>query len=107
MMFVLLFMFQFSMVLRDRQNTYDVNSNLAPKQNDGKNVWKNEELDPASVGTSYRMDVICVCYSSSEMAEAGIRWFTYAKCDISKCSSMEKFNENDKNLPGMLILESE
>ena len=28
MMFVLLFLFQFSMVIRDSQNTYDINSNL-------------------------------------------------------------------------------
>lgn len=107
MMFVLLFLFQFSMVLRDRQNTYDVNSNLAPKQNDGKKVWKNEELDPASVGTTDRRYVLFVGDSSSDMAEAVSRWCTYAKWDISKCSSMEKFKENDKNLPGMLILESE
>lgn len=107
MMFVLLFLFQFSMVLRDRQNTYDVNSNLTPKQNDGKNVWKNEELDPASVGTTDRRYVLFVGDSSSDMAEAVSRWCTYAKWDISKCSSMEKFKENDKNLPGMLILESE
>lgn len=107
MMFVLLFLFQFSMVLRDRQNTYDVNSNLAPKQNDGKNVWKNEELDPASVGTTDRRYVLFVGDSSSDMAEAVSRWCTYAKWDISKCSSMERFKENDKNLPGMLILESE
>ena len=107
MMFVLLFLFQFSMVLRDRQNTYDVNSNLAPKQNDGKNVWKNEELDLASVGTTDRRYVLFVGDSSSDMAEAVSRWCTYAKWDISKCSSMEKFKENDKNLPGMLILESE
>ena len=107
MMFVLLFLFQFSMVLRDRQNTYDVNSNLAPKQNDGKNVWKNEELDPASVGTTNRRYVLFVGDSSSDMAETVSRWCTYAKWDISKCSSMEKFKENDKNLPGMLILESE
>ena len=107
MMFVLLFLFQFSMVLRDRQNTYDVNSNLAPKQNDGKNVWKNEELDPASVGTTDRRYVLFVGDSSSDMAEAVSRWCTYAKWDIAKCSSMEKFKENDKNLPGMLILESE
>ena len=107
MMFVLLFLFQFSMVLRDKQNTYDVNSNLAPKQNDGKNVWKNEELDPASVGTTDRRYVLFVGDSSSDMAEAVSRWCTYAKWDISKCSSMEKFKENDKNLPGMLILESE
>ena len=107
MMFVLLFLFQFSMVLRDRQNTYDVNSNLAPKQNDGKNVWKNEELDLASVGTTDRRYVLFVGDSSSDMAEAVSRWCTYAKWDIAKCSSMEKFKENDKNLPGMLILESE
>lgn len=107
MMFVLLFLFQFSMVLRDRQNTYDVNSNLAPKQNDGKNVWKNEEFDPASVGTTDRRYVLFVGDSSSDMAESVSRWCTYAKWDISKCSSMEKFKENDKNLPGMLILESE
>lgn len=107
MMFVLLFLFQFSMVLRDRQNTYDVNSNLAPKQNDGKNVWKNEELDPASVGTTDRRYVLFVGDSSSDMAEAVSRWCTYAKWDIAKCSSMEKFKENNKNLPGMLILESE
>ena len=107
MMFVLLFLFQFSMVLRDRQNTYDVNSNLAPKQNDGKNVWKNEELDPASVGTTDRRYVLFVGDSSSDMAEAVSRWCTYAKWDIAKCRSMEKFKENDKNLPGMLILESE
>ena len=74
MMFVLLFLFQFSMVLRDRQNTYDVNSNLASKQNDGKNVWKNEELDPASVGTTDRRYVLFVGDSSSDMAEAVSRW---------------------------------
>ncbi len=107
MIFVLLFLFQFSMVLRDRQNTYDVNSNLAPKQNDGKNVWKNEELDLASVGTTDRRYVLFVGDSSSGMAEAVSRWCTYAKWDIAKCSSMEKFKENDKNLPGILILESE
>lgn len=45
--------------------------------------------------------------SSSDMAEAVSRWCTYAKWDISKCSSMEKFKESDKKLPGMLILESE
>ena len=32
MMFVLLFLFQFSMVIRDRQNTYDVNSNFTTRQ---------------------------------------------------------------------------
>ena len=44
MMFVLLFLFQFSMVIRDRQNTYDVNSNFTTRQKDGKNVSENENI---------------------------------------------------------------
>ena len=56
---------------------------------------------------SERNYVLFVGDSSSDMAEAVSRWCTYAKWDIAKCSSMEKFKENDKNLPGMLILESE
>ena len=107
MMFVLLFMFQFSMVLRDRQNTYDVNSNLAPKQNDGKNVWKNEELDPASVGTTDRRYVLFVGDASSKMATTVGRWAVYAKWDMAQCRNLEEYQENDQTLPDMLILESE
>ena len=40
MMFVLLFLFQFSMVLRDRQNAYNVNSNLTAREADGENAWE-------------------------------------------------------------------
>ena len=54
MMFVLLFLFQFSMVIRDRQNTYDVNSNFTTRQKDGKNVWKNKQIDPVAVRTTDR-----------------------------------------------------
>ena len=32
MMFVLFFLFQFSMVLRDSKNTYDINSSLTEKR---------------------------------------------------------------------------
>lgn len=36
MMLVLLVLFQFSMVLRDRQNTYDTNANLSQRVSDGE-----------------------------------------------------------------------
>ena len=39
MMFVLFFLFQFSMVLRDSKNTYDINSSLTEKKADGRNRW--------------------------------------------------------------------
>lgn len=107
MMFVLLFLFQFSMVLRDRQNTYDVNSNLTAKQNDGKNVWENKEIDPTSSSASERSYALFVGDTSSDMAVAVSRWCTYAKWDIAKVKSLDEFKVNEKTLPGMMVLESE
>lgn len=42
MMLVLLVLFQFSMVLRDRQNTYDTNANLSQRVSDGEEAWSQE-----------------------------------------------------------------
>ena len=106
-MFVLLFLFQFSMVIRDRQNTYDVNSNFTARQKDGKNVWKNKQIDPVAVRTTDRRYALFVGDSSSDMATAVSRWCIYAKWDMAQCRNLEDYQENDKALPGMLILESE
>lgn len=107
MMFVLLFLFQFSMVLRDRQNTYDVNSNYTAKQKDGENVWKNKQIDPAAVDKTDRSYVLFVGNASSDMATAVNRWSVYAKWDMAQCRNLEDYQENDQALPDMLILESE
>ena len=107
MMFVLLFLFQFSMVLRDRQNTYDVNSNYTVKQKDGENVWKNKQIDPATVDKTDRSYVLFVGDASSKMATTVGRWAVYAKWDMAQCRNLEEYQENNQTLPDMLILESE
>ena len=107
MMFVLLFLFQFSMVIRDRQNTYDVNSNYTAKQKDGENVWKNKQIDPVTVKTTDRSYVLFIGNASSDMATAVSRWSVYAKWDMAQCENLEDYQENDQALPDMLILESE
>ena len=43
----------------------------------------------------------------SDMATAVSRWCIYAKWDMAQCRNLEDYQENDKALPGMLILESE
>ena len=106
-MFVLLFLFQFSMVLRDRQNTYDVNSNYTVKQKDGENVWKNKQIDPATVDKTDRSYVLFVGDASSKMATTVGRWAVYAKWDMAQCRNLEEYQENNQTLPDMLILESE
>ena len=107
MMFVLLFLFQFSMVIRDSQNTYDINSNLTEKQADGNNVWENKQITPASINNMDRSYALFVGDNTSDMAEAVSRWCIYAKWNMAQCSSLEEYEENDQTLPGMLILESE
>ena len=107
MMFVLLFLFQFSMVIRDRQNTYDINSNLTARGADGKDAWQKQQLDMDSLTQTDRKYVIFVGNASGEMAEAVDRWCTYAKWNFARCSSVDEVQEDAEILPGMLILESE
>lgn len=107
MMFVLLFLFQFSMVVRDRQNTYDINSNLTARSSDGENAWQKEQIDLTSLAETDRKYVLFVGDASGEMARAADRWCTYAKWNLATCSSMDEVQEESETLPGMLILESE
>ncbi|MBC8571904.1 DUF2194 domain-containing protein [Jingyaoa shaoxingensis] len=107
MMFVLLFLFQFSMVIRDRQNTYDINSNLTAREVDGKDAWQKQQLDMDSLTQTDRKYVLFVGNASGEMAEAVDRWCTYAKWNFARCSSVDEVQEDAEILPGMLILESE
>ena len=95
------------MVIRDRQNTYDVNSNYTAKQKDGENVWKNKQIDPVTVKTTDRSYVLFIGNASSDMATAVSRWSVYAKWDMAQCENLEDYQENDQALPDMLILESE
>lgn len=107
MMFVLLFLFQFSMVIRDRQNTYDVNSNLTARTADGKNAWEKQKIDLTAKIETDRNYVLFLGDASGEMAQAVERWCDYAKWDFAQYSSMDKFTQKLEKMPGMLILESE
>ena len=107
MMFVLLFLFQFSMVLRDRQNTYDVNSNLTARTADGKNAWEKQKLDLTAKIETDRNYVLFVGDAYGAMAQSVERWCDYAKWDFAQCNFMDEFTQKLEKLPGMLILESE
>ena len=106
MMFVLFFLFQFSMVLRDSKNTYDINSSLTEKKADGENQWTPSDSNSTTVigaGSS----VVFVGNKAGDMGTAVIRWCTYAKRKLISCKSVSTYKSDDKNLPEMMILESE
>lgn len=102
MMFVLFFLFQFSMVLRDSKNTYDINSSLTEKKADGENQWT-----PFDSVTGADSSVVFVGNEDGDMGTAVSRWCTYAKRKLISCKSVSTYKSDDKNLPEMMILESE
>lgn len=102
MMFVLFFLFQFSMVLRDSKNTYDINSSLTKKKADGENQWT-----PSDSVTGADSSVVFVGNKAGNMGTAVSRWCTYAKRKLISCKSVSTYKSDDKNLPEMMILESE
>lgn len=102
MMFVLFFLFQFSMVIRDSKNIYDVNSSLTEKKTDGENQWT-----PFDSATGSDSSVVFVGNEDGDMGTAVSRWCTYAKRKLISCKSVSTYKSDDKNLPEMMILESE
>lgn len=106
MMFVLFFLFQFSMVLRDSKNTYDINSSLTEKKADGRNRWTPSDSNSTTV-IGADSSVVFVGNEDGDMGTAVSRWCTYAKRKLISCKSVSTYKADDKNLPEMMILESE
>ena len=106
MMFILFFLFQFSMVLRDSKNTYDINSSLTEKKADGENQWTPSDSNSTTV-IGADSSVVFVGNEDGDMGTAVSRWCTYAKRKLISCKSVSTYKADDKNLPEMMILESE
>lgn len=106
MMFVLFFLFQFSMVIRDSKNIYDVNSSLTEKKTDGENQWTPSDSNSTTV-IGADSSVVFVGNEDGDMGTAVSRWCTYAKRKLISCKSVSTYKSGDKNLPEMMILESE
>ena len=102
MMFVLFFLFQFSMVVRDKKNVYDINSSLTEKKADGKNQWT-----PSDSEAGEDISVVFVGNEAGDMGIAVNRWCTYAKREFISCEAVSRYSVEDENLPEMMILESE
>ena len=106
MMFVLLFLFQFSMVLRDRQNAYDTNINLSRRTSDGNEAW-SQETSRTSEYFQEKKNIIFIGNASGNMGKAVSRWGIYIKLPVYSYDSIAAFEKTEKTLPQMLILESE
>ena len=99
MMFVLLFLFQFSMVLRDRQNAYDTNINLSRRTSDGNEAW-SQETSRTSEYFQEKKNIIFIGNASGNMGKAVSRWGIYIKQPVYSYDSIAAFEKTEKTLDG-------
>lgn len=107
MMFVLFFLLQFFMVMRDGENTYDVNKNLLVRENDGKNKWEQTDSDAELLIEGRESYVVFIGAASSEMGVQVSRWCAYTKQSLLWYQALDEFPAGIAFLPKMMILESE
>lgn len=109
MMFVLLLLFQFSMVFRDRENKYDENSNLnlSAKKVTSQNAWKQSEEKTDLSQVKEEKSVVFIGESTSSMEAQVERWAGYVKWDMFTCKSLNQYIAKKGKTPQMMVIESE
>ncbi len=107
MMFILLFLFQFFTVLRDRQNTYDVNAYYVKRKSDGENVWKQKKIKHKSVKSLEGDYLLFIGKGKNGMKTSVSRWCSYRRWNIVQYKNLKEFPKHPKNLPRMIVFESE
>ena len=107
MMAVLLFLFQFSMVMRDGENVYDINTYMQARYADSDQAWKAEKVDLKTLTADGEEYIVYIGEKSSEMNTAVSRWCTYTKRNLLEYNTVAEFPESTEILPKMIVLESE
>lgn len=108
MMVVLLFLIQFSMVLRDQANQYDANASLSERKADGKEVHEQSKAERKDLSLLIsEKSVLFIGDVSGAMGTEVKRWADYVKWDMFSVKSMDEYIQSKAHLPEMIILESE
>ena len=92
MMVVLLFLTQFSMVLRDQANQYDANASLSERKADGKEVIEQSKAERKDLSLLIsEKSVLFIGDVSGAMGTEVKRWADYVKWDMFSVKSMDEY----------------
>lgn len=106
-MCVLLFLFQFTMVIRDSQSQYDVNVNYTQKQPDGLNAWTGDAMNMDVLTEESPDYVLFLGTSDGEMEAQVSRWCSYTKRNLICMEQVSDCPDHPGKIPSIVILESE
>lgn len=107
MMFILLVLFQFTIILRDRYNVYDFNSSFTEKTTDGQNAWKQETETLSNLVDKKEDYVLFVGDMTGSMSASVKEWCIYTKRNLITYGLLESFPLDIALQPELIILENE
>ena len=107
MMATLLFLFQFSMVIRAQSSSYDHNNAVSENPLSGQDAWQQAKMKLSALTEEDDPYVLFVGDAAGGMGQAVSSWCTYRKKNIIVTKSMTELTDYVKLMPEMIVLESE
>ena len=107
MMATLLFLFQFSMVIRAQSSSYDHNNAISENPQSGQDAWQQAKMKLSALTEEDDPYVLFVGDATGGMGQAVSSWCTYRKKNIIVIKSMTELADYVKLMPEMIVLESE
>ena len=102
-MFVLLFLFQFSQIMKESGNEYDVNSYAGDASLNRKDAWQKSPQKDVLKMDGY---VLFVGNGKSDIGKTVSWWCTYTKRELVICKSVEDCPADVTKKAEILLLES-
>ncbi len=107
MMAVLLFMFQFSQVIKENGSNYSVNTFIDDNEVSGENRWQSQVY---GVGQGEKPDagdyVLFLGKRKSSLYNVAAQWCEYTKRNLLVCENWEDYELQWNNLPEAVLVDS-
>lgn len=107
MMAVLFFLFSFSMVIRDRNKSYDSNAYYEENRGNSSMAWQQYPVDWEYAQLSDAQYVVFIGNADSDMEMTVSWWCNYTKQNMVQFSNLTECPVTEEILPAMIILQSE
>ena len=105
MMLVLLFMFQFTQVIKDVGNDYHVNDYAEKSVINSSAEWKMEQVGTSVPGKEYEY-VAFLGDADSDLGNIVTQWCQYTKRNMKEYSSVEALKQIEEVPPEVLLIDS-
>ena len=101
MMLVLLFMFQFSLIIKEQGNRYDTNEYYDDFEEDEKQAWQSGEI------TAESEYVLFVGNKAGKIKKTVEEWSLYTKRLFAETDNLGTYRQQAEKMPSLILVESD